>query len=137
VAAADAAPRGSLDGYTILVTDDEPDFVTFASAILEDHGARVLQAHSGEEAMETARREMPDLMTLDLSMPGTSGSEVFERMRRDPELGQLPIFIITGQPELRRLIYDRDVRSPEGYLDKPITEQGLLFNIRKALNVPH
>ncbi len=134
---ADAGPDagGSLAGYTILVTDDEPDFVVFASAILEDNGAKVLQAHSGEEAMEIARRETPDLMTLDLGMPGTSGSEVFEAMRNDPDLKSLPIFIITGQPELRKLIYERDVRKPEGYLDKPINEQGLLTNIRKVLNV--
>jgi Fe-S oxidoreductase len=134
---AEAKTGGSLAGYTILVTDDEPDFVTFASAILEDNGATVLQAFNGEEAMEIARREKPDLMTLDLSMPGTSGGDVFEKMRADPELQSLPIFIITGQPELRRLIYDWDTRSPEGYLDKPITEESLLMNVRKVLSVPH
>jgi CheY-like chemotaxis protein len=137
----DAGPTDThaegLAGYTILVTDDEPDFVAFASAILEDNGATVLQAFSGEEAMEIARREKPDLITLDLSMPGTSGSDVFEKMRKDPDLRELPIFIITGQPELRRLIYNRDSRSPEGYLDKPITEDSLLMNVRKVLNVPH
>jgi len=131
------SPSGNLDGYTILVTDDEPDFVTFASAILEDNGAKVLQAYSGEEAMEIARREKPDLMTLDLSMPGTSGSDVFEKIRKDPELGSQQVFIITGQPELRRLIYASDFRSPEGYLDKPITEESLLFNVRKVLGVQH
>jgi Fe-S oxidoreductase len=137
-AAGDAAtPSEGLAGYTVLVTDDEPDFVAFASAILEDNGATVLQAYSGEEAMEIARREKPDLITLDLSMPGTSGGDVFEKMRKDPELRELPIFIITGQPELRRLIYAKDSRSPEGYLDKPITEDSLLMNVRKVLNVPH
>ncbi|MCP4571224.1 MAG: response regulator [bacterium] len=128
---------GSLAGYTILVTDDEPDFVTFASAILEDNGARVLQAFSGEEAVALARREKPDLLTLDLGMPGTSGSDVFEKLRTDPELRDLPVFIITGQPELRRLIYQGEQRSPEGYLDKPITEESLLMNVRKVLSVPH
>ena len=97
----------------ILVTDDEPDFVAFASAILEDNGAKVLQAFSGEEAMEIARREKPDLMTLDLSMPGTSGSDVFEKMRQGSRLRDLPVFIITGQPELRRLIYERDSGRPK------------------------
>jgi Fe-S oxidoreductase len=135
--AADAAEREDLDGYTILVADDEPDFVTFVSAILEDNGAQVLQAHGGEEAMEIARSEKPDLMTLDLSMPGTSGSDVFMALRRDPELKELPVFIITGQPELRRLIYERDVRKPDGYLDKPITEEALLVNVRRVLGVPH
>ena len=137
VAGKDAAAAESLEGYTILVTDDEPDFVVFASAILEDNGAKVLQAFSGEEAMEIARRQKPDLMTLDLSMPGTSGSDIFEKMRQDKELRDLPIFIITGQPELRKLIYAKDSRSPEGYLDKPITEESLLMNVRKVLNVPH
>ncbi len=137
VAGSDTTQTSGLDGYTILVTDDEPDFVVFASAILEDNGAKVLQAFSGEEAMEIARREKPDLMTLDLGMPGTSGGDIFDKMRKDPELRDLPIFVITGQPELRRLIYAKDSRSPEGYLDKPITEEALLMNVRKVLNVPH
>ena len=132
-----AAAAGSLAGYRILVTDDEPDFVVFASAILEDNGAEVLQAFSGEEALEIARREKPDLMTLDLGMPGTSGGDVFEKVRTDPELHDLPVFIITGQPELRRLIYQGEHRTPEGYLDKPITEDALLMNVRKVLSVPH
>lgn len=126
-----------LAGYTVLVTDDEPDFVVFASAILEDHGAKVLQAHSGDEALEIARREKPDLLTLDLGMPGTSGSDVFDTMRADPELKDIPIFIITGQPELRKLIYQRDTRKPDGYVDKPISEESLLINVRKVLSVPH
>jgi len=137
-AAADGTDAaGSLAGYRILVTDDEPDFVVFASAILEDNGAEVLQAYSGEEALEIARREKPDLMTLDLGMPGTSGGDVFEKVRTDPELHDLPVFIITGQPELRRLIYQGEHRVPEGYLDKPITEDALLMNVRKVLSVPH
>ncbi|MBC8425724.1 response regulator [bacterium] len=134
---ADAGPRLNLEGYTILVTDDEPDFVTFVSAILEDNGAKVLQARNGEEALAIARSEKPDLMTLDLTMPGMSGEDVFMTLRQDPELKGLPVFIITGQPELRKLIYDRDVRKPEGYLDKPITEDSLLLRVRKVLNVPH
>jgi CheY-like chemotaxis protein len=137
VTAAPTAAAGSLAGYRILVTDDEPDFVTFASAILEDNGAEVLQAFSGDEALEIARREKPDLVTLDLGMPGTSGGDVFATLRTDPELRDLPVFIITGQPELRRLIYQAEHRQPEGYVDKPITEESLLVNVRKVLNVPH
>jgi len=50
-----------LSGYKILVTDDEPDFITFISTVLEDHGATILKAFNGDEAMEIARREKPDL----------------------------------------------------------------------------
>ena len=126
-----------LKGYRILVTDDEPDFVTFVSAVLEDHGASVFKAYSGDEALELARREKPNLITLDISMPGKSGKEVFEEMRADTDLKRIPVCIITGRPELRRLIYDRPVPPPEGYMDKPVTEDGLLLNVRKILETAH
>ena len=122
-------------GKKILVTDDEPDFVTFISTILEDNGATVIRAYDGDQAMEAARREKPDLMTLDISMPGKSGVEVFDKLRKDPELSSMPVCIITGQPDTRKLIYERPVAPPEGYLDKPITEHDLILNIRKIFEV--
>ena len=65
------------------------------------------------------------------------GGEVFEEMRGDPELKTIPVCIISGKPELRRLIYQRAVPPPEGYLDKPINEKNLLLNIRKILSIRH
>ncbi len=124
-------------GRKILVTDDEPDIITYISTILEDNGATVLKAYDGEQAIELARKEKPDLMTLDISMPGKSGVEVFDYFRDDKELRSIPICIITGKPELRKLIYERPEFPPEGYLDKPITEEGLILNIRKILEVRH
>ncbi len=126
---------GALEGYKILVTDDEPDFITFISTVLEDNGATVVQASNGNQCMELARSEKPDLITLDLSMPGTDGREVFEYLRKEKNLKQIPVCIITGRPELRRLIYDRPVPPPEGYVDKPVREGDLLKNIRKILEV--
>ena len=81
----------SLDGYKILVTDDEPDFVTFVSTVLEDNGATVYEAFTGDEAIDIARKEKPDLITLDISMPGKSGKEVFEEMRLDKDLKTIAI----------------------------------------------
>jgi CheY-like chemotaxis protein len=128
---------GEFDGFRILVADDEPDFVTFVSAVLEDNGATVIRAYNGDDAIKAARSEKPDLMTLDITMPGKSGVEVFEFLRSDDELKSIPICIITGKPELRKLIYERPVRSPEGYIDKPITEESLLLNIKKILELSH
>ncbi len=126
---------GVLSGKKILVTDDEPDFLVFVSTILEDNGATVFQANNGDEAIEMARNEMPDMMTLDLSMPGKSGEDVFNIFREDKDLKSIPVCIITGKPELRKLIYDRSVKPPEGYVDKPIDEEGLMLNIRKILMI--
>ncbi|MCP4685595.1 MAG: response regulator, partial [bacterium] len=129
-----AAAR-SLAGRRILVTDDEPDMVVFLSTVLEDNGAEVFTASSGDEALEILRREKPDLMTLDLSMPGRSGIDVFENLRSDPEIAGTPVCIITGKPEMRKLIYDRAVTPPEGYVDKPVSDESLLTNVRKILQL--
>jgi Fe-S oxidoreductase/ActR/RegA family two-component response regulator len=132
-----AAAALSLEGVKILVVDDEPDILTFISAVLEDQGAKVVQAIDGEQAIELAFKEKPDLITLDLSMPGKNGALIFEEIRSNPELSGCKVCIITGKPELRTLIYDRPVPPPEGYLDKPVNEETLLLNIRKILEVPH
>ena len=129
--------EGEFAGRRILVTDDEPDFITFISTILEDNGATVFKAYDGDEAIEIARKEKPDLMTLDISMPGKSGVEIFDQIRKDNELKSIPVCIITGKPELRKLIYERPEYPPEGYVDKPITEEGLILNIKKILEVGH
>lgn len=127
--------EGELTGKKILVVDDEPDILTFFTTVLEDHGATVIQAADGDEAIEKVRKEKPDLVTLDLNMPGKDGGQVFEAIRRDEELTGTRVCIITGRPELRRLIYDRPVLPPEGYLDKPVDEETLLRNVRKILEV--
>jgi len=126
-----------LAGRRILVADDEPDQLEFLSMVLEDNGATVYRATNGDEVLAMARSEKPDLLTLDLHMPGRDVGEVFEMLREDPDLEGLKICIITGKPELRKLIYDRSVRRPEGYVDKPVDEKRLLLNVRKVLEVVH
>ncbi len=110
-----------LAGRRILVADDEPDQLEFLCAVLEDYGAEIFRAENGDEVLEMARKEKPDVLPLDLHMPGRDVGEVFELIRNDPELEDLKICIITGKPELRKLIYDRTVRPPEGYVDKPVS----------------
>ncbi|MEW6249940.1 MAG: response regulator [Planctomycetota bacterium] len=124
-----------LAGRKVLVADDEPDQVAFLATVFADHGATVVQAGSGDEALELARREKPDLLTLDLAMPGRDVGEIFEMLRTDPGLADLRICIITGRPELRKLIYDRSVRVPEGYMDKPVSAETLVRTARKILEL--
>ena len=126
-----------LAGRRILVADDEADQLEFLCAVLEDNGATIFRATNGDEVLAMARKEKPDVLTLDLHMPGRDVGEVFELLRKDPELEDLKVCIITGRPELRRLIYDRSVRPPEGYVDKPVDEKRLLLNVRKVLEVSH
>jgi CheY-like chemotaxis protein len=122
-----------LSAYKILVVDDDPDAREFISTVLSDSNATVIEAKDGIEALEMARREKPDLVTLDMEMPGKTGSEVYEEMRSDEELRSIPVFIVSGHPELRRLIYQKVTPPPDGYLDKPVEEDRLLFSIKKIL----
>jgi CheY-like chemotaxis protein len=124
-------------GKKILVTDDEPDFLTFIATILEDNGAAVVKAYDGEQALKLAKTEKPDLITLDISMPGKSGVEVYNDFKEDKDLRSIPICIITGKPELRKLIYEHPLGPPAGYMDKPITEEGLVRNLKRILEIGH
>jgi twitching motility two-component system response regulator PilH len=126
-----------LAGRKLVVADDEPDQLTYLATVFEDYGAAVVRATNGDEALSMVRSEKPDLLTLDLEMPGLDVGEVFETLRKDPEFSALKICIITGRPELRKLIYQRSVRPPEGYLTKPVTEESLLLAVRKILELSH
>ena len=124
-----------LSPYKILVVDDEADVRSFICTVLRDNGATVLEASDGDVALDAARREKPDLITLDISMPGRDGGEVFEQIRKDAGIRHIPVCIISAHPNLRRLIYQRTVPPPDGYLDKPIDAEGLLLNVRKTISL--
>jgi two-component system alkaline phosphatase synthesis response regulator PhoP len=125
-----------LTDVSILVVDDDPDALIFTRAVLEDNGASVSEAENGDDALALMRERKPDLVTLDLGMPGKDGIEVFCEMRDDPALADIPVCIITGRPELRKLIYERVAsRPPEGYLNKPVNDITLMRNVRKILGI--
>jgi Fe-S oxidoreductase/CheY-like chemotaxis protein len=132
----DAKATGApLEGRRILVVDDEEDVRTFLTTLLEDAGATTYEATDGDEAIAVAKKEMPDLITLDLSMPGKDGVEAFCELRKTPEIEDLAVCVVTGHPEFRKVIYDRPVPPPEGYMEKPVNEDSLISNIRRILEL--
>jgi len=128
-------PLGRLNGYCVLVVDDDEEIRTFLATLLTDEGAAVLEAADGEEALATADRARPDLITLDLSMPGRDGIETFCDLRENPATEEIPVCIITGYPEYRTLIYDRPVAPPEGFIDKPCDPEHVVRTIRRILGL--
>jgi CheY-like chemotaxis protein len=131
----DEMPAKALQGRRILVVDDEEDVRTFLTTVLEDAGAQVITANDGDEAIAAAQLEKPDIITLDLSMPGKDGVEAFCELRKTSGLEEIPVCIVTGHPEFRKLIYDRPVPPPEGYMDKPVDEDKLVTNLRRILEL--
>ena len=120
----------------ILVIDDEPDVVSYLSAFLEDEGFEVFAAGNGPDGLRLAREQAPDLITLDITMPGMSGIEVLTTLRRDEHLSCIPVIIITGVTSFDKLTDYRDVRAPEGFMQKPIDLVQLLSTIEGILDSP-
>jgi DNA-binding response OmpR family regulator len=123
-------------GPLILVIDDEPDIVDFLTTLFEDHGFETRFAHDGQSGMARARERPPDLITLDITMPGKSGVAVFKELRTDPVLCRVPVFIITGVHEFRQMMLARSVLPPEGYMEKPVDPDILVAGVKRILKVP-
>ena len=128
-------PLGKLGGTKVLVVDDDEEIRTFLVTLLSDEGALTFDAVRGFEALEMAERKQPDLITLDLSMPGKDGIDTFCDLRNNPATEEIAVCVITGHPEFRKVIYDRPVSPPEGYMDKPVDEERLVSDILRILEL--
>jgi PAS domain S-box-containing protein len=87
--------RQGLHDLTVLVVDDEKDSRMLIAHYLEEFGCRVITAGGGEQGIELARQHAPDIMTLDLIMPGLTGWDVLKRMKSDPDLRRIPVVVVS------------------------------------------
>jgi len=116
----------------ILVVDDEPDYVSTIQYHLKWSGYEVITATNGEEGLEKAIAEKPDLILLDTSMPVMNGWEVLERLRQNGEVGETPVIMVTARCEVQ----DINTASSYGitdYVAKPFDFAKLMEKISKAL----
>ena len=123
------------DKKTVLIIDDEPDTVTYFSSLLEDNGYVTTTARNGAEAIERVKEARPDLITLDITMPETSGVRCYRDLRETEAWQTIPVIIITGvSGDFRTFISSRKhVPPPDGYLGKPVDATELLELVRKLL----
>ena len=112
-------------GNRVLVVDDEPHVRELLSQMLRDDGYSVVTAASGLEALECAREYRPDLVTMDLMMPGMDGYAAIAELRADPVTAAIPIVVIS-------VLSDRDNAGADAALDKPI-DQRRLYDIVGSL----
>ena len=113
----------------ILVVDDEPKYVWTTQVILETKGYEVLVARDGQTAVEIAASEEPDLIILDIKMPGMNGYEACWRIR---EFSTVPIIMLTALAEDADKVEGLDVGADD-YVTKPFSADELLARVRAAL----
>jgi two-component system response regulator MprA len=115
----------------ILVVDDEPRMIQFIRMNLELEGYRVTQASNGLEALNKVRDELPDLVILDVMMPGLDGLEVCRQLRASPN-GDVPILMLTAKDAVPDRVAGLDAGADD-YLVKPFAFNELLARIRALL----
>ncbi len=121
----------------ILLVDDDKDFVEATRLVLESKPYEVVVAYDGDEGLAKARKEKPDLIILDIIMPVKDGFSAAEQLKKDPELRNIPVIMLTsfaakgGETSLsvsRGLTLDT-----EDYVDKPVAPQELLRRVERLL----
>jgi len=121
----------------ILVIDDDPDFVAATKLVLESKPYQVVTAFDGDEGLKKARDESPDLIILDVIMPLKDGFMVCEQLKRDPELGKIPVLMLTAFAdkvgETSLAVGQGLTLEAEDFIDKPITPTELLIRVERLL----
>lgn len=118
---------------TVLIIDDEPDTLTYFSSLLQDEGFETVVAENGDEALKKLESVKPDLITLDITMPETSGVRCYRELRENEAYKNIPVIMITGVSEKFQdfISHRRQVPPPEGYISKPVDEKVLLETVRR------
>lgn len=118
---------------TIMIVDDEPHIVELEKAILEANGFKTITAYSGADGLKLLEKSKPDLAVLDMMMPGMSGREVCEKIRKNPKTKALKVIFVTvarfsevGKMSLK----DMNVLD---YITKPFDNDDFLNRIKKIV----
>jgi DNA-binding response OmpR family regulator len=117
----------------VLCIEDEPEMIDLIKLILERKGFEVLGAVGGKEGLEVVRREMPDLILLDLMMPEVDGWEVFRQMRADEQLKDIPVIVVTAKAQSIDKVLGLHIAKVDDYVTKPFGPQELLKSVNKVL----
>ena len=118
----------------ILVVDDNPNNVEILTVRLESHGYDVVSASDGEGALAKAAQTAPDLILLDVMMPGLDGLEVCRRLKRDPDAPFTPIVLITARSEPSDVVAGLEAGADE-YLAKPVDHGALVARVASMLRI--
>ena len=118
----------------ILIADDNAGNREILIKRLQQQGYEFLQASDGEEALSSAKQNLPDLILLDVGMPKVDGFEVCRRLKNDPTLPVMPIILVTARAASQDVVMGLDAGADE-YLTKPVDHAALVARVRSMLRV--
>jgi two-component system alkaline phosphatase synthesis response regulator PhoP len=121
----------------ILLIDDDIDFVKATKIVLESEGYEIIVAHEGNDGLQKAQKENPDLIIMDVIMPVKDGFTAAEQLKKDPKLSKIPVLMLTAFssqgsgssiPRVRGFTLEA-----EDYIEKPVAPKDLLSKVRHHL----
>jgi two-component system cell cycle response regulator DivK len=121
-----------MSGRRILVVEDNTKNLKLVRDVLQFAGFEIIEATTGEDGVELMATEHPDLVLMDLQLPGIDGAEALRQIREMPGVGQVPVLAVTA------FVMDEDRRRAsqagfDGYVEKPISVRGLTDQVRALL----
>lgn len=129
---ADGESRGDRPTGRVLVVEDEPDIAALIAYHLTREGYRVETAITGQEGISAVRREVPDLVVLDVMLPGVSGLDVLRSIRSDASTADVPVLMLTARREQEDRILGLELGADD-YVTKPFSPKELLLRVEAIL----
>ncbi|MDF1762000.1 MAG: twitching motility response regulator PilH [Oleibacter sp.] len=117
----------------ILVVDDSPTEIQAFRSILERNSHEVLTADNGADGVAMARQELPDLVLMDIVMPGLNGFQATRQLTRNPDTAHIPVVIVTTKDQETDRVWGKR-QGARGYLVKPVDEMRLIQEISALIN---
>ena len=130
--------RHARPGLRVLVIDDSPTIVALLKRMLQQNQLVVLEAFDAESGIEIARREIPDMIFLDIVLPGMDGFNALRTLRRDPITKHLPIIMISGNAQATEQFYVQRIGADD-FMKKPFSRAEVFMRIEALLdaeNIP-
>jgi len=125
-----------MGGEKIVVIEDEPDILEVLSFNLRREGFDVVGASSGGAGLQAVARESPDLVLLDLLLPGVDGLDVCRRLRSQPETARIPVIMVTAKSEESDVVLGLGVGADD-YIQKPFSPRELVARVKAVLRRTH
>jgi DNA-binding response OmpR family regulator len=123
------------DQKRVVCIEDEPEMIDLVRLILGRRGFNVIGANGGIEGLETVRREKPDLVLLDLMMPDMDGWEVYQQIKADEVLREIPVVVVTAKAQSIDKVLGLHIAKVDDYITKPFGPQELLASVEKILGI--
>jgi len=120
----------------VLVVDDEEKNRELLRDLVEEQGHQVTEAENGEQALERVKKALPDVILLDVMMPGMDGFEVCRRLKDNPETAPIPILLVTSLTERSERLTGIEAGAND-FISKPIDTQDVLLRVRNAVYTRH